>query len=151
MSEVLFYQLQQPLEKALPQLLEKTLQRGWKAVIRIGSQERLTALDDVLWTYREDSFLPHGAAKDSTAALQPIFLTLDRERPNGAEVLFLVDNAVSDEIVEANAYQRIVLIFDGNYEDQLGKAREDWKRARGAAREATYWQQNEQGAWNKKA
>ena len=151
MSEVLFYHLQQPLEKALPQLLEKTLQRGWKAVIRIGSQERLAALDDVLWTYRDDSFLPHGAAKDASSAIQPIFLTTDRERPNEAEVLFLVDNASSEEIAEANAYQRIVLVFDGNDEDQLVKAREDWKRARATAQEATYWQQNEQGLWQKKA
>ena len=53
-----------PLERALPLLLEKTLERGWRAVVQAGSQERLDVLDQHLWTWREDSFLPHGTAKD---------------------------------------------------------------------------------------
>ena len=151
MSEILFYHLRQPIEKALPQLLEKTLQRGWNAVIRIGSDERLAALDDVLWTYRDDGFLPHGTEKSGREARQPIFLTTGPRRPNAAQVLFLVDNAPSDEISDDNVYQRVVLIFDGDDEDQLAKAREDWRRARAAARDATYWQQSETGQWQKKA
>ncbi len=52
--EISFYHLEgKPLEAELPGLLEKTLARGLRAVVKIGGEERLKALDDLLWTYRE--------------------------------------------------------------------------------------------------
>jgi len=63
MPDVLFYHLEnQPLERVLPILLEKTLERGWRAVIEVGSSQRAEALDTALWTFRDDSFLAHGLA-----------------------------------------------------------------------------------------
>ena len=63
MAEIWFYHLEQSaLEAALPPLLEKCLARGWRALVRGGQPERLEALDDLLWTWRDDSFLPHLAA-----------------------------------------------------------------------------------------
>ena len=95
--EVLFYHLErQPLERVLPSLLEKTLERGWRAVVQSGSEERLEALDTALWTYREDSFLPHGTRKDGNVALQPIYLTTGDETPNGAGIRFLVEGAETE-------------------------------------------------------
>lgn len=151
MTEILFYHMHQPIEKALPALLEKTLQRGWRAVVRVGDEDRLAALDETLWTYREDSFLPHGTEKDADAERQPVLLTSSASTPNKANVLFLVENAPSEALIEPGHYERIVLMFDGNDEDQIGKAREDWKKTRAAKLEATYWQQSEQGSWEKKA
>src|SRR5688500_16272024 len=81
-AEVLFYHLErQPLERVLPTLLEKTLARGWTAVVQSGSEERLQALDTALWTYSEESFLPHGTKKDRHPAMQPIYLTLGDYAP----------------------------------------------------------------------
>ena len=70
----------------LPSLLERTLERGWRAVVQSGSAERLEALDLALWTYNDESFLPHGTARDGDPARQPIYLTLDDETQNGAGV-----------------------------------------------------------------
>jgi DNA polymerase III chi subunit, HolC len=65
MTEVLFYHLEhQSLERTLPALVERTLERNWRAVIQVGSEERVEALDTLLWTYREESFLPHGTRRD---------------------------------------------------------------------------------------
>jgi len=150
-SEVLFYQLREPPEKALPQLLEKTLQRGWRALVRIGSEERLQSLDQALWTYRNDSFLPHGRAADPRAALMPVILATDATRPNQAQVLFLIDGAEAPELDGGHDFDRIVLMFDGDDDAQLARAREDWKRARASGADATYWQQTEQSGWQKKA
>jgi len=151
MTEILFYHLQQqPLEKVLPALLEKTLERGWKAVIRTGSEERLDVLDEILWTYRDDSFLPHGKSGDGQPARQPIYLTTKIERPNAAEVLFVVDAAPLGEIGDA-PYLRIVLLFDGNDPDQTALARSEWKAIQSGGLTATYWQQNDQGRWEKRA
>ena len=149
MAEVLFYHLDRSaLEAVLPQLLEKTLERGWKAVVRTGSDERLRALDAHLWTYRDDSFLPHGPAGHDTDVHQPVLLTTGTANPAGANVLFAVDGAAPDGL---DAYQRCVLMFDGRDNDAVTAARGYWKTVSAAGHDVTYWQQNEAGRWEKKA
>lgn len=149
MTEVLFYQLdRQPLDRVLPGLLEKTLERGWRAVVQAGSKERAEALDALLWTYAEESFLPHGMARDGFAAEQPVYLTAADDNPNGATVRFLVDGAEANGL---SAYDRVVFLFDGRDEDALAQARTQWKRVKAEGLAATYWQQNEHGRWEKKA
>ena len=148
-AEVLFYQLErQPLDQVLPGLLEKTLERGWRAVVQAGTEERLEALDTLLWTYAEDSFLPHGTARDGFTDQQPVFLTALDANPNGAAVRFLVDGADSDDLA---GYARVVYLFDGRDEDARVKARQQWKRAKDQGFAVTFWQQNERGRWEKKA
>jgi DNA polymerase-3 subunit chi len=150
MTEVLFYHLQRkPLEAVLPTLLEKSLERGWRAVVQATSAERLAALDDHLWTFSDESFLPHATDKEPDAAEQPVVLTLGEGDPNQAAVRFLVEGAPVP--AEVGAYQRVVLIFDGEDEDALAAARADWKSVKAAGHEATYWQQDPWGRWEKKA
>jgi DNA polymerase III subunit chi len=149
-TEVLFYHLQrQALEAVLPTLLEKSLERGWRALVRATTDERLAALDDHLWTYSDESFLPHATDREPDPAEQPVVLTLGDRNPNGAAVLFLVEGAPVPE--DASAYERLVLMFDGNDTDALATAREEWRRVKAAGYEATYWQQDERGRWQKKA
>jgi DNA polymerase-3 subunit chi len=148
-TEVLFYHLEhQPLERVLPSLIEKTLERGWRAVVQAGSEERVEALDTLLWTYREDSFLPHGTRRDGSADAQPVFLTTGEENPNGAQVRFLVDGAEGGDL---SGYARVVYLFDGRDAAAVALAREQWKAAREAGGEVTYWQQSPEGRWEKKA
>jgi DNA polymerase-3 subunit chi len=147
-TEVLFYHLElQTLEKVLPSLVEKTLERGWRAVVQSGSQERLAALDLALWTYKEDSFLAHGTAKDGFAAEQPVYLTTTGETPNGAGVRFLVDGAEAESF---SGFVRIVYLFDGNDEAAVKIARSQWTVAKGAGCPVTYWQQSAAGRWERK-
>lgn len=149
MTEILFYQLdRQPLERALPELLEKCLARGWRTVVQVGSEERRDALDAHLWTYRDEAFLPHGTAKDGNAEAQPVWLTAGDDNPNHATVRFLADGAA---LPDAGGYARIVMLFDGQDPDALDRARGAWKEVRAAGHDATYWQQSERGRWEKKA
>lgn len=148
-TEVLFYHLErQPLERVLPSLLEKTIARGWRAVVQSGSEERLEALDLALWTYRDDSFLPHGRRSDGSGELQPIYLTTNDDTPNGAGVRFLVDGASASTF---EGFVRIVFMFDGRDPEALDHARGQWKAAKSASCTVTYWQQNGDGRWEKKA
>ena len=150
MTEVLFYHLQgQKLEGVLPGLLEKSLQRGWKVVVQGASEERIEALDAHLWTYRDDGFLPHGTWREQDAALQPILLTLTDTNPNAATVRFLIEGAAPP--ADAEAYARIVLLFDGEDADAVAAARAHWAVAKAKGFDATYWQPDEQGRWVKKA
>jgi DNA polymerase-3 subunit chi len=148
-TEVLFYHLErQPLERVLPALLEKTLARGWTAVVQSGSEERLLALDTALWTYSDDSFLPHGTRRDGPPALQPIYLTSGDETPNGAGVRFLVDGAETRAFA---GFTRVVYLFDGHDPEAVARARCQWSAARAAGCATTYWQQTDAGRWEKKA
>lgn len=148
-AEVLFYHLErQPLEKVLPNLLARTLARGWQAVVQAGSEERLDAVDLALWTYSDDSFLPHGQRKAGYAEEQPIFLTTGPETPNKAGVRFLIDGATAATF---HGFVRIVYLFDGSDEAALAVARGQWKEAKAAGCAVTYWQQTDEGRWARKA
>ena len=155
MTEVLFYHLDRlPLERVLPELLEKCLERQWRAVVQVGSDERCEALDAHLWTYRDDAFLPHASARTTSgpggagsAQAQPVWLTTGDDNPNSAEVRFLADGAEADNFAD---YRRVVMLFDGNDSDAVERARGAWKSVKASGHEATYWQQDDGGRWQKK-
>src|SRR5215213_4899029 len=150
MTEVLFYHLQrQPLEAVLPTLIEKSTERGWRVAVQAASEERLAALDDHLWTFTDESFLAHGTDREPDAADQPVLLTLSEANPNGASIRFLVEGAAVP--ADAGAYQRMVVLFDGNDQDALLRARAQWRAVKAAGHDATYWQQDARGRWEKKA
>ncbi len=150
MTEILFYHLQhQPLERVLPTLLEKSLQRGWRVIVQSSSDERVEALDAQLWTYNDSSFLPHGTVRGGDAADQPILLTTENDNRNGASIRFLIDGAPLPE--DVGGYERVVLIFDGDDEEAVAAARLNWKDIKEKGLTATYWQTDDQGRWVKKA
>lgn len=146
--EVWFYHLERTgLDQALPELLEKTLARGWKAIVRATGSERVEHLDGWLWAYRDESFLPHAPADEPGAARQPILLTTGAENPNGADALFLVDGAEPGELGD---YTRCVVLFDGGDEEALATARAQWRAVKAKGLPASYWKQQGRG-WEKQA
>jgi len=150
MTEILFYHLQgQKLEGVLPSLLEKSLERRWTVIVQGSTEERIEALDAHLWTYRDDGFLPHGTWREGDAGAQPVLLTVNDGNPNAATVRFLVDGAPMPQ--DAAAYQRIVLVFNGEDDDAVAAARGVWSDAKTKGFDVTYWQPDEQGRWAKKA
>ncbi len=132
----------------LPDLLEKTLQKGWRALVRSGAANRLEHLDGWLWTYREDGFLPHGLAAEPFAAQQPILLTADQDNINAAHALFLIDGAAPGDL---SPYERCIVLFDGRDEEALAGARGLWKSVKAQGLPASYWRQGERRGWEKQA
>jgi DNA polymerase-3 subunit chi len=149
MTEVLFYHLQNmSLESVLPPLLEKSLERGWRVVVQATTPERADALDAHLWTYRDDSFLPHATWRVADAAEQPILLAVEDGNPNQAQVRFLIDNAPLP--ADSGSYQRMVLVFNGDDDDALAAARAAWAECKARGFEVTYWQADERGRWQRR-
>lgn len=149
MTEVLFYHLtESTLEEALPSLLERSLERGWRAAVQTASEERRDMLEVHLWTYRDDSFLAHGTDGAPHAAHQPVLLTTGQGNENGAQVRFVVEGAAPPDL---SGYERGVVMFDGHDEDQLSAARQQWKVLKAAGHEVTYWQQGADRRWQKQA
>lgn len=146
--EVWFYHLERSgLDQVLPELLEKTLARGWKAVVRAREAERVEHLDGWLWSYRDESFLPHAPADEPGAARQPVLLTTAFDNQNAADALFLVDGADPGELED---YQRCIVLFDGRDETQLAVARSQWSALKAKGHPASYWKQQTRG-WEKQA
>jgi DNA polymerase-3 subunit chi len=147
-TEVYFYHLErQSLDAALPKLLELSLKRGWRAAVQAASEERVEALNTLLWAYRDESFLPHGTARDGRPSLQPIYLTAGDDNPNEAQVRFLVDGAI---LADASPYVRVAYIFDGRDQDAVARAREAWQDAKARGDAVSYFQQDEDGRWQQK-
>lgn len=149
MSDIAFYHLTKlPLEQAIPKLLEKTLDVGKRAVIRVSSPERAEELAEQLWIYRAESWLPHGTVKDGNPDLQPIWITPEDENLNEASFLFLTDAQDSAQI---GAFERVFILFDGLNEEAVKFARIQWKTYKDAGHNLAYWQQTDAGGWTKKA
>lgn len=149
MTETLFYHLERrSLDEVLPGLVERTLERGWRAVIRAESSERADAVDTLLWTYNEQSFLPHAQSGDGNPKRQPVLITVEDENPNDANVLFCIGGAVP-QWGAVGDLTRVILMFDGRDEDALAVARGAWKDARAAGHEVTYWKESPSGKFEK--
>ena len=148
-ADILFYHLtESKLEDALPPLVEKSVERGWRVAVQTGDPARRDALDTHLWTWRDESFLPHGTDATADPENQPVLLTVSPDNLNNASVRFLIDGAEPPEVLD---YDRVVFVFDGHDQNQLEAARGQWKKLKAGRHTLTYWQQNNEGRWEKKA
>lgn len=151
MTRVDFYHLQQKtLDEVLPKLLQKAYSTGKRIKVKIGTEERVEFINSLLWTYNDESFLPHGSKKDGFADQQPIWLSADIENPNTALFLFLVDGA-EENAETLTQYERVFYIFDGNSAEAVQQARRLWKEYKNSGCEVYYWQQDNAGKWIQKA
>ena len=148
-SEIWFYHLERSsLEKTLPPLLERCLARGWRAIVRGGEAARLAALDEAIWTFRDESFIPHAIAAGEAAARQPVLLTAAPGNPNGAQALFVIDGAALDDHAD---FTRTCFLFDGADADALAAARAQWKALKQKGAAISYWRESGDGKWEKQA
>lgn len=150
MTRVDFYHLQKStLDQVLPKLCEKAYLAGNRIKIMLSTDERVEFINSLLWTYNEESFLPHGSKKDGFAKEQPIFISANEENENQADLLVLADGA-NLNVQDLCLYNRVLNIFDGNDASALAKAREFWKDIKELGMELHYWQQNDQGQFEQK-
>ncbi len=147
-TEIWFYHLERvPVEQLLTELLSKTLEKGWRAQVRLLSDERVKYFNSYLWTFRPDSFLPHGTESDGLFKRQPILLTTAKENLNNADVLFLVDGIHGEDLM---SYKRCVTLLDGHDEKALSRARDFYKKSKADGLNVIYWQQGANGKWQQK-
>lgn len=148
MAEIRFYHLYtRTLDQALPEIVQKALSAGHRIVIRASHDKEVERLNTLLWTFRPDSFIPHGSAADGNPAQQPVWLSAGNDNPNNANVLILTGGMEAETL---DGYTLACDIFDGRNEDNVTAARQRWKNYKTAGHSLTYWQQTEKG-WEQKA
>lgn len=147
MTEIRFYHLTtRSMDQALPEILQKAFAAGHRVIVRTGDEAEAERLNTHLWTWKPESFLPHGSKKDGRAAEQPIWLTAGDDNPNNANVLIVTDGAVPESL---EGFTLFCDLFDGRDETRLAAARERWKTYKNSDHTLTYWQQTEKG-WEQK-
>lgn len=150
MKEIRFYHLQnQSTHQALPALIAKAHSTGQRIIIQTENVQQAEAINDLLWTFRPKSFLPHGTKKDGNAENQPIWITDSAENPNKASILIVTGGRESINDLEGITLQ--CEMFQGSDADELSAARKRWKAYKADEKNTTYWQQTGQGGWEQKA
>jgi DNA polymerase-3 subunit chi len=134
-----FYHLTaSPLEQVLPRIAEKVFAGGERLLI-VADPALLARLDEQLWSYSKDSFLPHGRERRES---QPVLLSPEPEAANGATNIALADGRWREE---ALGFARTFYFFDNEARDG---ARDAWRTLKGRSEvEARYWKQDDRGKW----
>lgn len=149
MADIRFYHLQkQNLDAALPAILQKAFQSGKNIIVRMRDDKEIERMNKHLWAFKPDIFLPHGSKKDGHADQQPIWLSAENDNPNNAKILILTQGKTAEDL---DAYDLCCEMLDGRDEKAVGEARERWKNYQSSGHDVTYWYQNENGGWEKKA
>ncbi|MBO9711836.1 DNA polymerase III subunit chi [Sphingomonas sp.] len=145
--QVDFYHLTlRPLDRVLPQIAEKVLASGGRLLVVAGEAEARARLDQLLWSYAPESFLPHGQAGGAADALQPVLIAGDAAAANGARNVALADGVWREE---ALGFDRAFHFFG---EERVVEARAAWKALAGREGvERRYWKQNDAGRWEQAA
>ena len=145
--QVDFYHLTRaPLDRVLPTIAQKVVEGGGRLLIVAEEADQRTRIDQLLWGFAPESFLPHAQAGGADDAVQPVLIAGEAEPANGARNIALVDGLWRDA---ALAFDRAFHFFG---EDHIAEARAAWRGLAdkdGVVR--NYWKQDEAGKWEKAA
>lgn len=98
MTRIDFYLLQEQAQgnrfTLACRLVEKAYRQQHRIFIYTASQEESQHMDRLLWTYRQDSFIPHGLLHKVDTALTPVLIGHEDDAGNEHDVLVNLSNKV---------------------------------------------------------
>lgn len=150
MPQVDFYHLtQSTLDDALVMLVKKCQVAGKKALIQC-PRPAAEVVDDALWTYDPESWLPHGLDDAAGAERADIWINSGPDgNPVSATFLFLLHGAERPDMA---SFERVFNLFDGRSEAQVAQAREQWRSWQAAnALTMRYFAQDDTGRWEQRS
>ena len=68
-------------------IVEKAWQQGLRVFVHAASEHEARRLDELLWTFRQDSFVPHARSSDGDAAAEAVTIGSDLGEGIGRDVL----------------------------------------------------------------
>ncbi|GAB4276981.1 MAG: DNA polymerase III subunit chi [Deferrisomatales bacterium] len=99
MSIVAFHEVKGPRwELALCRLVEAAYGRGERLYLWADSEAAARRLDDLLWTFRDEAFVPHGLWQGEARLEEPVAVGWQAGNPNGATCLVLARDAAPEEV-----------------------------------------------------
>ena len=118
-------------ERVACRLAEKAWQAGHSVLIQTSSETAAQRMDDLLWTYRAESFVPHGLYPDASDQRPPVLVGHGAE-PNGSmDVLINLTQTVP---AYYGSFARIAEVVGGAHEArELGRERYRFYRNHGCS------------------
>jgi len=107
-------------------LADKAYRLGHIVYIVTSSEVRAAALDDLLWTFRQDSFVPHERYPLISAEGSPVLIGVASPAEVNAQVLVNFTDVLPDGF---ERYERVVELVD-MHPDVRAKSRERFKQYR---------------------
>ncbi len=109
--EINFYQSDEGTTKSIAPLILKILEENKKVLIFSRDPLRIKEVDDGLWSYGKNKFIPHITISDTNFALerQPVLITDKEENSNQADYIILLEEASQNFIT---AFSRAFYFFD---------------------------------------
>ncbi len=150
MTQIIFYSTA-PLqvEKTLFALLEKSLEKGNKSLLLFRDKEKCLSINEQLWTYKQNSFLPHISEDDQIYddIDVPVYLSTKNENPFKAELLFSIDGYLPDNIQH---FERVIIIIDVNDEILNEKYKNYYLDINKNFEDIVFYKSDDNGKWIEK-
>ena len=110
MTEIFFYKLKNTsIDLFLISLIEKSISKNWNSLVLLDNTERMEEINDLLWTFNDTSFIPHGSQSDLSPDKQNVYLTCNEENLNNSNIIFSIDGII---INEPGNWNRCIYIFN---------------------------------------
>ena len=110
MTEIFFYKLKNTsIDLFLISLIEKSISKNWNSLVLLDNTERMEEINDLLWTFNDTSFIPHGSQSDLSPDKQNVYLTCNEENLNNSNIIFSIDGII---INEPDNWNRCIYIFN---------------------------------------
>ena len=147
MTSVAIYELKRtPLLEGLPRLISKIYEAGFRVLIKTPNKDRAPSLNDTLWTFPPQAFLPHGMEGEASSEDHPIWITTQETNDNNANLLVTTDGVEHSNMA---SFAKCVAMFEGQDESVRMNIHSKIAEYQKAGFEVTYWQESETGVWNK--
>ncbi|MDC3108146.1 DNA polymerase III subunit chi [Paracoccaceae bacterium] len=119
-------------------LTENIFKKNNKIVIFCTDQETAEVVNDFLWSYRDDSFIPHSIKKNGGSSLCPILVATDLNEVYEHNVLLALNGALIKE-KDWQGFAKIYYFFDDQDIKEKDNARFMWKSFSSLDIDCKYW------------
>ena len=126
-------------------LTEKLYKKNNHILLYCADQETVDTLDEYLWSYREDSFIPHSKKNNEKKLFYPILITNEILNEHEHNIL-LVLNGVLIKETDWTKFNKVYYFFDEQNLEEKENARSMWKSFSSLEIDCRYWV-NKENKW----
>ena len=125
MTEVIFVEVTASrMEMQACEIAERIYAEGDRLLIVAIDEEQAARLDDLLWTYKPDTFVPHGLWKSmDNEPAQPVIITTQKERVPGIASLLTMDYCPVEMVQQFSQVIHVVVVDN---QERLEASRRYW-------------------------
>lgn len=126
LSEIVFYNITNPdFEKSVCRIIAEIYHNDRPLFVKVPDTSHQNSINDVLWTYAQHAFIPHGSIADPYPEKQPVLISHLYENKNMSEILILVANEAKLDFCQH--FKKVVMLFSDFDDKQKSIARIQYK------------------------